>query len=255
MGAILDTVVRSDTWDTFKREIRGSGGVNVGGTERILSAVAGVALIGWSLRRRSMRGLLLPLGGGLIARAVTGHCAVNRAVGRDSAQPNVGRTSQVDSVARGEGIRVEKSIVIDRPVAELYRFWRDIENLPRIMAHLESVTDIDGRRSHWIAKAPIGTHVEWDAEIHNERENELLAWRSLPGADINNAGSVHFRPAPDGDGTEIRVVLSYQPPAGKLGAAIARALGEEPSVQLADDLRRFKDAMESDRAAAVDRRG
>ena len=255
MGAILDTVVRSDTWDTFKREIRGSGGVNVGGTERILSAVAGVVLIGWSLRRRSMRGLLLPLGGGLIARAVTGQCAVNRALGRDSAQPNVGRTSQVDSVARGEGIRVEKSIVIDRPVAELYRFWRDIENLPRIMAHLESVTDIDGRRSHWIAKAPIGTHVEWDAEIHNERENELLAWRSLPGADINNAGSVHFRPAPDGDGTEIRVVLSYQPPAGKLGAAIARALGEEPSVQVADDLRRFKDAMESDRAAAVDRRG
>jgi uncharacterized membrane protein len=96
-----------------------------------------------------------------------------------------------------------------------------------------------------VAKAPAGTRVEWDATIHNEIEDELIAWRSLPGADVNNAGSVHFTPVGNGSSTEVVVVLSYEPPAGKLGAAVARLLGEEPSKQVEDDLRRFKQVMEA----------
>jgi uncharacterized membrane protein len=126
----------------------------------------------------------------------------------------------------------------------VYQFWRNFENLPRFMDHLESVTVLDENRSHWVAKAPAGTRVEWDAVIHNEIQNELIAWRSLPKADVNNAGSVHFNSAGDG-ATEVRVVLSYQPPAGKLGAVVAKLLGEEPSTQVDDDLRRFKQVMEA----------
>jgi uncharacterized membrane protein len=113
------------------------------------------------------------------------------------------------------------------------------------MDHLEAVTVIDDLRSHWVAKGPAGTRVEWDAIIHNEVDDEMIAWRSLPGSEVNNAGSVHFTPTPDGTGTDVRVVLSYEPPAGKVGAAVARLLGEEPSKQVADDLRRFKQVMDS----------
>ena len=111
------------------------------------------------------------------------------------------------------------------------------------MEHLESVTVIDATRSHWIARAPVGQRVEWDAEIHNEIPDELIAWRSLPGSEIANAGSVHFTPA--GGGTEVRVVLSYEPPAGRLGDAVARLFGEAPAQQVQDDLRRFKQVMEA----------
>jgi uncharacterized membrane protein len=96
-----------------------------------------------------------------------------------------------------------------------------------------------------VAKGPVGTRIEWDAVIHNELEDELIAWRSLPGSEVSNAGSVHFTPTADATGTDVRVVLSYEPPAGKLGAAVARLLGEEPSKQVADDLRRFKQVMDS----------
>nr|MBA2627018.1 DUF2892 domain-containing protein [Gemmatimonadales bacterium] len=223
----------------------GSGsGVNVGRTERIVSAVAGAAIVGFSLKSRKLRGLLLPIGGGLLARAATGRCAVSRALGRDTADVD-DYTSPVASVGRGQGIKVEKTVIIDRPAEELYAFWRSFDNLPRFMDHLESVQIIDDRRSHWVAKAPAGTRVDWLAEIHNEIRNELIAWRSLPGSEINNAGSVHFRPAPGGHGTEVRVVLSYEPPAGRLGDSIARLFGESPSQQVEADLRRFKQVMEA----------
>lgn len=230
------------------RERSRRGGRNVGGTERILSAAAGVALVGAGLRTRTMRAALLPLGGGLLWRAVTGRCPVNRALGRNTAaQP----ASPVTSVGRGEGVRVERTITIDRTPAELFAFWRNVENLPRFMHHLESVTALDDRRSRWVAKAPAGRHVSWDAEIHNEIPNELIGWRSVGEADVDNAGSVHFRPASDGRGTEVRVVLRYDPPAGRLGATIAKLLGEDPARQIADDLQRLKDVMEHGAAAAA----
>jgi uncharacterized membrane protein len=118
------------------------------------------------------------------------------------------------------------------------------------MDHLESVTVLDENRSHWVAKAPAGTTVEWDATINNEIDNQLIAWRSLAGADVNNAGSVHFTPLHNGEWTEVRVVLSYDPPAGKLGALVAKMFGEDPSKQVEDDLRRFKQVMEASEVPA-----
>ena len=224
----------------------GASDVNVGPAERLLSGLAGAAIIGYTLRRGRMRGLLLPVGTGLVARAVSGRCAVNRALGRNTAQGHHDTVSPVASINRGEGIKVEERIIIERTPDELYAYWRNFENLPRFMDHLESVTVLDADRSHWVAKGPAGTSIEWDAEIHNEIENELIAWRSLPGSEVGNAGSVHFTPIAEGRSTEVRVVLSYEPPAGRLGAAIARLFGEEPSQQVADDLARFREVMEDE---------
>jgi uncharacterized membrane protein len=140
---------------------------------------------------------------------------------------------------------VEKAITINRPTEDVYRFWRNFQNLPGFMQHLESVQVIDEKRSHWKAKAPAGKTVEWDAEIIEDRPNELIAWRSLEGADVQNAGSVRFSPAPGGRGTEVRVSMRYDPPAGVIGATIAKLFGEEPSQQVGDELRRLKQVLET----------
>jgi uncharacterized membrane protein len=241
MASTYNGVASNERWENLRRHRSLDGGINVGKTERLISGIAGAAAIAMALRQKRFRPLLLPLGGSLISRAVSGRCAVNRALGRNTAQAD--RVSPVASVARGQGIKVEQSIKVNRPPEEVYRFWRQLENLPRFMDHLESVTMLDENRSHWVAKGPAGSRVEWDATIHNEIENELIAWRSLPGADVDNAGSVHFTLS--GNGTEVRVVLSYDPPAGKVGAAVAKLLGEEPSQQVEEDLRRFKQVIEA----------
>jgi uncharacterized membrane protein len=238
MASPYNGVASNESWENLRRPQTADDGINVGKTERLVSAVAGAAVIALALRRKRFRGVLFPLGGTLLSRAVTGRCAVNRALGRNTA-----KADRVSPVARGEGIKVERTITVNRPREEVYHFWRQLENLPRFMDHLESVIVLDEDRSHWVAKAPAGTKVEWDASIQDEIENELIAWRSLPGSDIDNAGSVHFIPA--GDGTEVRVVLSYDPPAGRVGAAVAKLLGEEPEQQVEEDLRRFKQVMEA----------
>lgn len=143
------------------------------------------------------------------------------------------------------GVHVRKSITVKRPPEEVYRFWHDFQNLPRFMSHLESVQVTGEGRSHWKAKAPAGTTVEWDAEVIDDRPNELIAWRSLEGADVDNTGSVRFEPAPGGRGTEIHVELRYDAPGGRVGAAIAKLFGEEPAQQVQDDLRAFKQVMET----------
>jgi uncharacterized membrane protein len=241
MASPYNGVASDESWENLRRRQSADNGINVGKTERLVSGIAGAAIVALALRRKRLRGILLPLGGSLLSRAVSGRCPVNQAVGRNTARGD--RMSQGNSVARGQGIKVERTITVNRPREEVYRFWRQLENLPRFMDHLESVTVVDESRSHWVAKAPAGTKVEWDAAIHNEIENELIAWRSLPGSDIDNAGSVHFTPA--GNGTEVRVLLSYDPPVGKVGAAVAKLLGEEPAQQVEEDLRRFKQVMEA----------
>jgi uncharacterized membrane protein len=250
MASPYNGVATDESWENLRRRRTADDGVNVGNKERLISGIAGAAVLVLALRRKRLRGILLPIGGNLITRAVTGRCPINRALGRNTAESD--RTSPVSSVARGQGIKVERSITVNRPQAEVYRFWRQLENLPRFMDHLESVTVIDENRSHWVAKAPAGTKVEWDASIHNEIENELIAWRSLPGSDIDNAGSVHFTPT--GNTTEVRVVLSYDPPAGRVGAVVAKLLGEEPGTQVDEDLRRFKQVMESSKTPARSRK-
>jgi uncharacterized membrane protein len=242
MASVYNGISSDRTWEDRPGSEQNDEFVNVGNTERVISVLAAGALALVGFRRRRLRPLLFPLAGTLLSRALTGHSTVNRALGRKSSRG--ARVSPVASVRRGEGHKVERSIVVGRPVQEVYQFWRNFENLPRFMDHLESVTVMDETRSHWVAKAPAGTKVEWDAVIHNELENQLIAWRSLPGSDVNNAGSVHFTEAGPGQ-TEVRVVLSYEPPAGELGAVIAKLLGEEPSQQVADDLRRFKQVMEA----------
>ena len=231
--------------------MQGSGGsssVNVSETERWASSIGGGALALYGITRLISRGsvggaVLALVGGSLIYRGTTGHCTMYEAMGINTA--GTGTDNPVVSVPADRGIKVEKTVTIDKSPEELYRFWRNFENLPRFMNHLESVRVTGGNRSHWVAKAPAGRSVEWDAEIYNEKENELIAWRSLEGADVDSAGSVHFQAAPGGRGTVVKVVLKYDPPGGIIGAAIAKLFGEEPSQQIEEDLRRFKQVMET----------
>src|SRR5581483_8390332 len=148
-------------------------------------------------------------------------------------------------VAAGHGYKIEGAVTVNKPAGDLYRFWRQLDNLPRFMDHLKEVRMLGNGRSHWVAEGPMGTSVEWDAEVVNERFGELIAWQSLPGSDVNTAGSVHFTPAPGNRGTEVRVELKYDPPAGKLGAWFASLFGEAPGQQVRADLQRFKEMMES----------
>jgi uncharacterized membrane protein len=155
------------------------------------------------------------------------------------------RSALLGGAPRERAVHVRKAITIGRPAEELYKFWRDFHNLPRFMRHLEAVQVIDERRSHWTAKAPLGRTVEWDAEVTEDRPNERLAWRSLEGADVPNDGSVGFERAPGGRGTVVRVDLRYEPPGGIIGATLARLFGEEPGQQVQEDLRAFKQLMET----------
>lgn len=224
--------------------------INVGRDERLLSVLGGAVL----MIRAGMRGNRLAaflsalLGGYLVYRGATGHCYVYESMGVTTAVKT--DPSRV-SVPHQQGIHVTQAITIDKPVAELYRFWRSLENLPRFMNHLESVTVLDEKRSHWVAKGPAGLKVEWDAEIINEAPNEVIGWRSLKDSAVANAGSVRFKPAASGRGTEIWVELEYSPPAGPLGAAVAALFGEEPHIQIEDDLRRLKQLIDAGEVATL----
>lgn len=142
------------------------------------------------------------------------------------------------------GLRATASVTISRSPEELYRFWRDFENLPRFMTHLKSVR-ASGNRSHWEASGPAGTTVEWDAELTEDRPNEVISWRSVEGSDVEHAGSIRFAPAPGDRGTIVFVELQYRPPGGMAGAAAAALFGEEPNQSMQRDLRRFKQVMET----------
>ncbi|PSB03817.1 CAAD domain-containing protein [Merismopedia glauca] len=155
------------------------------------------------------------------------------------------KTSADDSQPESTtGMTVQKSVMIHQSPEDLYRFWRDFENLPHFMHHIESVKSLDEKRSHWVAKAPLGTHVEWDAEILNEEQPKTIVWRSLPGADVDSVGSVAFTEA-NGSGTEVKVTMEYNPPGGAVGATVAAIFGENPEQQLEEDLNRFKQLMET----------
>ncbi len=185
-----------------------------------LLAGAGLALFGTT--RKSLPGAALAAGGGyLVFRGV-----------RDLRNP------------AHQDVEVEKSLTILKPPEELYSFWRDFENLPRFMRHLRQVQRIDDQRSRWTTNAPLGMTVSWEAEITHETPNQFLAWRSLPGSQIENVGSISFTPAPAGRGTEVRVSLRYSPPAGRVGHIFATVFGRDAEQQVLEDLRRFKQLME-----------
>jgi uncharacterized membrane protein len=159
----------------------------------------------------------------------------------------LGEQADGQGLARGWGlgeVQVQKAITVNRPLEEVYRFWRDFRNLPRFMNHLQSVELVDDRCSHWKTKGPAGMSVEWDAEIVGDRPNEAIAWRSVEGSQVDHEGSVRFVPAPGGRGTEVHVTLRYTPPGGAVGAAIAWLFGESADQQIYDDLRAFKQVIE-----------
>jgi uncharacterized membrane protein len=190
---------------------------------------------------------------GLATASVAGITALDALAAWQLSQPPRGRTRYGGRYAapsrrpitRDHAFHVLKSITINRSPEMLYQYWRNFENLPRFMYHLQSVQVQDERRSHWVAKAPAGMQVAWDAEITEDRPNELIAWQSLPGADVPNSGRVRFLPGPAGRGTVVRVEIEYRPPGGALGKLVAKLFGEEPQQQVAGDLRRFKQVMET----------
>lgn len=141
--------------------------------------------------------------------------------------------------------RVKKAITINRPLEEVYRFWRDLANLPRFMAQIESIEVRDERRSRWVAGGPAGKRVEWDVEIIEDRPNERIAWRSASDGEVGGAGSVRFRRAPGGRGTEVVAEVGYHPPGGPIAAAVAKLIGEEPGRQVDGDLHRLKQVLET----------
>jgi uncharacterized membrane protein len=149
-------------------------------------------------------------------------------------------------------VHVATSITIAKSPEELFRFWRNFNNLPRFMKNLVSVSDLDNGRSHWVAQATGGIKVEWDAEVFNEIPNQLIAWQSVDSADVNNAGSVRFEEAPGGRGTYVHVTMNYNPPAGKVGAKIAGLLGTEPAQLIREDLRRLKQVLEAGEIPTID---
>lgn len=226
---------------------------NVGRIERWLSMVAGGALAAYGFRRRETAGGTAALAGAaLLYRGATGHCPVYGAMGVSTAGNGHMTTADFESDTRAQlggsrGIHVEESVTIDRPVNEVYRFWRNFENLPRFMKHLDSVAMREQGLTHWVATGPAGATVEWDARIINEIENKVIGWQSIEGSTVATAGSVTFAPAgaAAGGGTQVRVHFQYNPPAGKLGAAVAWLFGEEPNLQVREDLRRFKQIMEA----------
>ena len=227
--------------------VRSALDINVTSPERTASVAAGAGLLLYGASRRSLPGLLLAvLGGALIKRGVTGHCEAYQALGINSAQLNS------ESGVRGDrGIKVVKEITVRRSPQEVYHYWRNLENLSRFMEHVESVRQLDSKRSAWVVKGPLGHNVEWTAHIISDRENEMISWESLPGAEVQNAGSVWFEPEAGGSSTKVKVSLQYLPPAGVVGAVVAKFLGESPEVQLDADLGRFKELIEAGQAEAV----
>ncbi|HEV7367976.1 SRPBCC family protein [Arenibaculum sp.] len=202
-------------------------------------------------------GSLMALGGmrrgGLsgAAMAAAGMGLIWRGSARDPLMTGVG--GHHDHVAgvdeRHHPVTITHAVTIGKPRDELYRFWRDFENLPRFMEDVERIDVTDRHHSHWCVRSPGEGTVEWDAEVHDEREGEHISWRSVGEAEIHNSGIVRFRDAPGGRGTVVEVTLRYEPPFGRLGRTLAKLTGHEPEVQLRSNLRRLKQIMETGEVA------
>ena len=204
-----------------------------------LALGTGALLLLVGASRRSAIGTCLAMSSApLLCRGITGSWPF---VLTGYVQPDITKTA-LDGERE---VHVRESVQLEIPLAEAYRFWRRLENLPRFMTHLNRVSETSDGTSHWVAAGPAGLAVEWDAEVINEIENKLLAWRSLPGSDVVTAGSVNFGAARGGRSTQITVHLQYAPPAGKAGALVASLVGREPSQTVREDLRHFRQLLEA----------
>ena len=209
----------------------------VGQAAMVLSGVALVALAAKRGRSWQTIGAAALAGAPVIYRGATGHWPVPQALAQKAS----------DAVATAP---VETAVTINKPRAELYAFWRRLENLPRFMKNLDAVADLGGGRSHWSGKSPLGFQVEWDAEIVEEREGSLLAWRSLPGSQVHHAGTVRFEDAAPGRGTTVRVTLEFH--GTGIGQAVGKALSAITEQQVREDIRRFKQLMEAGELPTTD---
>jgi uncharacterized membrane protein len=230
-------------WPGDAQDARARSDRNLSEFERWASIAAGAGLAVYGLTRLKNTGwLYAAVGGLLLQRGVSAHCNIYEALGMNTATD----PGDTRAALRGSrGVNVLESVTINRPIDELYRFWRNLENLPQFMRHLESVERVTDTISHWRAKGPAGTVVEWDAEINNDVSNQVIGWRSLEGADVVSAGSVNFDSAAAGRGTRVTVHLQYSPPGGKVGAAVARLFGRDAETEIREDLRRFKQLVEA----------
>ena len=239
-----DSTLASYLGEGLRRTTARDGAVhNVGDTERLVSGLAGSILVMKGLGRGSLAGLLISgIGGALVHRGVTGRCRVYEALGQSTAPAH----SQ-SGLTVPNGIHVATSMLIQRSPDELYGEWSQLENLPRMMTHLKSVTVIDEKKSHWVASAPsiVGGQVEWDAETVKDIPGRQISWASLPGSQVENAGRIRFSQAPGDRGTIVSVQLDYRPPAGRLGHWIAKLFGEDAEKQIVSDLRNFKRTIET----------
>jgi uncharacterized membrane protein len=210
-------------------------GINIGQVERVLSVSVGAALVVVGLALRSRRGLGLAFtGAGLAYRGLSGQCPIYQALGFNCAEGQ-------DTTSGNLGMKVERSAPIDAPPDRLYAFWRDFRNLPIVMPNVERVDVLSDTRSHWVVKGPLGTTLEWDAEIINDVPNQRIGWRTASGARVEHAGSVRFEPRADG-GTLVWVTLQYNPPGGEFTHMVSQLFGEDPGKRLEEDLERLREA-------------
>jgi uncharacterized membrane protein len=210
--------------------------------ESLAPLIAGASLLSLSKYLKSPVRVWAIIGGGaLVAWGIANDRRLRRFIGMAPYETRSG----VASVHHKHAIRIEKSIIVAGSLDNIYRIWRNPENLPQFIRHIKSVREIPGNRSHWIVKMAIGREFQWESEIYNEIPNKFFAWRSMLNADVNHAGSVHFRKVKDSARTEIRVILSYEPPGGALGSWLARISGIDPAKLLEMDLQRFKTSFES----------
>ncbi len=214
---------------------------NMSEKDRLAAIVGGSSLVLYGLRKRSGSGwAVAALGGGMVYCGAIGYSPVMQALGLNTNWRDRGRNT---SVPYELGVRIDRAITIGRPPQDLWDFWRNLDNLPRIMRNLVSVRITGDRRSHWVMKGPGGKTLEWDAEIVDEEAPKRIGWRSLPGSRVEHAGSIHFEPAGE-RGTVVRVEMQYNPPGGYVGAGLAKLL-HDPADALEDDLRHFKQLMET----------
>lgn len=235
----------------IRERLRTAQSVNVGKTERLASVLggAGLALVG--ARRKGVGGALLGLAGAaLIARGATGHSFVYQALELDTSEGKQTR-GQVE-LDDGEGVSVNASITVHRPPADAYAFWRDFTHAPRYMDRIAAVEVLDDVRTRWTATGPLGRSWTWESEVVEDRPGELIAWESLPGAELPNRGWVQFLPAGSDRGeTEVRYFVEIDPPGGVIGHAIASAFHAAPREMVRDDLRRFRQILEAGEVAAT----
>jgi uncharacterized membrane protein len=238
---------RTNTQDLEWSEERADASQNIGDGQRLVSAIAGTGLLIEGLRRRSLIGGALAVGGvTLLYRAASGYCPALGAMGIDMRGAQDTNRFGRRKVHSDQATKIRRSIEINRPPNEIYRFWRQLDNLPKIMSDLQSVDVITDRLSHWVVKTTAGLPaIEWDAEIINDVENERIGWRSLNDADVDHAGSVEFESTDNGQKTRLTVTLQYAPIAGHLGTAVAKFIGQDPDAKIAGDLQRFKESMEA----------